>query len=83
MADVMRCKLCGFIAFHIQMAGHFSLKHPDKNYEENTEVLMNSDRDLKQYGYRPSIEYYRAKIAGKDVYPSDFERGGRFCKEQH
>jgi hypothetical protein len=76
MADVMRCKVegCGFVAFHIQMSGHFKLRHPDLNYNQNTEILMNSDADLKQYGFRPSIEYYRAKLQGKDVTPWQFEK---------
>jgi hypothetical protein len=74
MADVVKCKLDGFIAFHIQMSGHFKLKHPDVNYKENTEVLMNSNADLKRYGFRPNIDYYRAKLQGKDVTPFDFER---------
>lgn len=74
MADVMKCKIDGFIAFHVQMAGHFALKHPTLDYGQNTEVLTNSDADLKRYGFRPSIDYYRAKIQGKDVTPWQFER---------
>lgn len=74
MADVMRCKLDGFIAFHIQMSAHCKLKHPDKDYQDITEMIMNSDADLKRLGYRPSIQYYRAKIAEKDVQPWEFEK---------
>jgi len=69
----MRCKIDGFIAFYVQMAGHFTLKHPTLDYEGNTEVLGNSDADLKRYGFRPSIKYYRAKLQGKQVSPYDFE----------
>jgi len=76
MADIVKCKICAFIAFYIQMSGHFKLKHPDLDYYENTEKLGDSDSDLKKYGFRPSIEYYRAKfkgeLAGRD--PFDFER---------
>lgn len=76
MADILRCKIDGFIAFHVQMAGHFTLKHPDINYDSNTELLGNSDADLKQFGFRPDIRYYRAKIKGELAgrNPFDFER---------
>lgn len=74
MADIMKCKVDGFIAFHVQMRGHFTLKHPTLDYEENTEVLGNSDEDYKRYGFRPSIKYYRAKLEGKNVTPYDFEK---------
>ena len=76
LADIMRCKIDGFIASHVQMAGHFTLKHPDKDYAENTEILGNSDADLKVLGFRPSIEYYRARIRGVLGVrtPFDFER---------
>lgn len=74
MADIEKCKICGFIAFHVQMRGHFTLKHPEKDYEENMEVLGNTDADYKRFGFRPSIKYYRAKLQGKNVSPFDFRR---------
>lgn len=44
MADIEKCKIDGFIAFHIQVRGHFTKKHPELSYEEytkNIEVLGN------------------------------------------
>lgn len=75
MADVVRCKIDGFTAFHIQTRGHFTKKHPGLDYDENTEVVANSDKDLKEFGFRPSIDYYRDKLAGKCVSPWDYEKG--------
>ncbi len=80
MADIEKCKIDGFIAFHIQVRGHFTKKHPELSYEEytkNIEVLGNSDADLKRYRFRPSIEYYREKLSGKDVDPFQFEKKKR------
>jgi len=77
MADIMRCKIEGFIAFHVQMRGHFTLKHPALDYDKNTEVLGNSDADLKRFGFRPSIDYYRAKLRGENVDPWQFEKAKR------
>jgi len=83
MADVLRCKIDGFVAFYIQMSGHFKLRHPDHDYRENSEVVENSDADLKQYGFRPSIDYYRAKLQGKQVTPGDFEKHGIYGKRKN
>ena len=82
MADIVRCKIDGFTSFHIQTKGHFSKVHPDLDYYENTEILGDSDADLKKYGFRPSIEYYKAKLQGKNVTPYDFEKrfGNRVVK---
>ena len=77
MADILKCKIDGFTAFNVQVQGHFSREHPTLTYnerEKNTEVLGSSDADLKKYGFRPSIDYYRAKLQGKDVSPYDFEK---------
>jgi hypothetical protein len=82
MADIEKCKVEGFIAFHIQMSGHFTTQHPSLNYLENIEVVGNSDGDFKRFGFRPDIRYYRAKLAGEDVQPFDFEKGGRFEKRK-
>jgi hypothetical protein len=81
MADIMKCKVEGFIAFYIQMSAHFKAKHPDLDLTKNTEVLGNSNEDYKRLGYRPNIRYYRAKFAGQDVYPGDFEKYGKFEKK--
>ena len=79
MADIMRCKIDDFIAFHIQMAGHFTLKHAYLDYDENTEVLGNSDADYKRFGFRPSIDYYRAKLRGENVNPWQFEKRNKIA----
>jgi len=68
LADIEKCKICGFVAFHIQMSGHFTKgAHPGADYESNVETIGNSDKEYKEHGFRPSIEYYRAKLEGKDV----------------
>ena len=74
MADIERCKVCGFVSFHIQMSSHFGYKHKGLDYYQNSEVLGNTDADLKRYGFRPSIDYYRAKLEGKEVSVWEFER---------
>lgn len=64
---------------NVQVQGHFTVKHSKVTFEDrkkNMTVLGNSDADLKKYGFRPSIEYYRAKLIRKekDVSPWDFEK---------
>ena len=83
MANIEKCKLCGFVAFHVQMRGHFTMKHPDNDYDSNIETIGSSDNEFKRYGFRPSIDYYRAKLEGKNVSPFQYKywwsQGKRLC----
>lgn len=74
MADIMRCKKCGFVGFNVQASWHCKSKHPDSDYLEIAECVDNSDADYKRYGFRPSIEYYKSKLRGENVSPWDFEK---------